>query len=92
MVSHVVSEDIYHWTDFGGLVHRLAPRILRLLVRGELAVHEDLVGKRFMQAGWDRWPEKQREAVSGVLDTWWHERFRATPPAWKSAASWRLLR
>jgi hypothetical protein len=71
MVSHVVSETPSHWSDFPGLFHRMAPRILQLLVQGELHTDEGTIGERFAQAQWMSWPQDQRDAVKDVLTAWW---------------------
>lgn len=80
---HLVPDDLVvaavlevpgHWSDFPGLFRRMAPRILRAAVMGELHVFPDVLATRLLEADWQQWPAPQRDAVTGL----WHAWLRAT--------------
>ncbi|GLW75082.1 hypothetical protein Kpho02_73790 [Kitasatospora phosalacinea] len=58
-----------HWGDFPTLYRRLAPRLLRQLTTGTLAVDGPLVAARLVAADWPNW--HRAELVRDVLDAWW---------------------
>ncbi|MFJ5925052.1 hypothetical protein ACIQF6_20855 [Kitasatospora sp. NPDC092948] len=57
------------WDDFPTLYRRLAPRILRQLTTGRLAVDGPLIASRLLAADWREWPHAGQ--VADVLDAWW---------------------
>jgi hypothetical protein len=73
MVLELFDGLLRHWRDFPGLVHRLTPRFLRLLARGEVdsTSYRD-AGEVLWAEGWTTWPE--HDAVHAVLLAWWRDR------------------
>ncbi|MFJ4678141.1 hypothetical protein [Kitasatospora sp. NPDC088783] len=69
LLHSVAAKSPDHWTDFPTLYRRLAPRILRQLTTGTLAVDGPLVADRLVAAGWPDW--HRAELVREVLDAWW---------------------
>ena len=71
LVAYVAGDVPSMWGDFGTLYRRLTPRILTLLMRGELHVDESLVGLNLARADWRSWPNGQALALQDVFTAWW---------------------
>ncbi|UQA96468.1 hypothetical protein [Streptomyces halobius] len=69
LISHVAIEVPDHWDDFPGLYRKLAPRIVRLLIAGELT--HSIVASRLLAAGWRNWTAPERTALENVWRAWW---------------------
>jgi hypothetical protein len=55
------------------------PRIMRLQVSGRLPRYSAAVPTRFVDAGWRKWPDHRRDAMTTVLATWWHTSLTSYP-------------
>ncbi|MFC1437032.1 hypothetical protein ABUW04_02085 [Streptacidiphilus sp. N1-10] len=71
LVAYVAGDIPSMWGDFSTLYRRLTPRILTLLMRGELHVDESLVGLNLARADWRSWPNGQALALEAVFTAWW---------------------
>ncbi|ROR45740.1 hypothetical protein [Kitasatospora cineracea] len=69
LLHSVAAKGPDHWEDFPTLYRRLAPRILRQLTTGTLAVDGPLVAARLVAAAWPDW--HRADLVRDVLDAWW---------------------
>ncbi|QKW18437.1 hypothetical protein HUT16_04580 [Kitasatospora sp. NA04385] len=69
LLHSVAMKSPGHWVDFPALYRRLAPRLLRQLTTGTLAVDGPLVAARLVAADWTSW--HRAELVRDVLDAWW---------------------
>jgi hypothetical protein len=72
LVAYVAGDVPSMWGDFTALYRRLTPRILTLLIRGELHVDESLVGLNFVRADWRSWSNGQVPALQEVFAAWWN--------------------
>ncbi|MFI7323584.1 hypothetical protein ACIBQ3_02640 [Streptomyces rubiginosohelvolus] len=79
LVSSVAAEVPDHWGDFPRLHRRLVPRIIRLLVTGQLHVDEELIASRLVQAGWTTWDLPLTEALRDVWSAWWQSTLDTHP-------------
>ncbi|MGW0857931.1 hypothetical protein [Streptomyces sp. NPDC002690] len=79
VVSSVAAKVPDHWEDFPRLYRRLAPRIIRLLVTGELHIDEELIASRLVQAGWTTWDSPLTEALRDVWSAWWQSTLHTHP-------------
>ncbi|NBE56326.1 hypothetical protein [Streptomyces boluensis] len=79
LVSSVASEVPSHWDDFQRLYRRLAPRIVRPLVTGQLHVDEELIATRLVHAEWTSWDAPPADALRDVWAAWWRATLDAHP-------------
>ncbi|GAA1937899.1 hypothetical protein GCM10009738_08570 [Kitasatospora viridis] len=71
LIPTVAAESIDHWDDFPTTYRRFTPRIVRALVTDTLHVDHGLIGSRLRAAGWQEWPQREREALETVWHAWW---------------------
>ncbi|MGQ4490729.1 hypothetical protein ACN6LM_001529 [Streptomyces sp. SAS_281] len=71
LVTTPLSEVPSHWDKPEELLRRMVPRIARLLVRGETHLDAGLIGTRFVQADWTRWPPAETTALRELWVSWW---------------------
>lgn len=80
LVSAVASEVPDHWDDFVNLYRKLTPRIMALLVYGDLHIDIQLIAHRFFEAGcWYTWPDDERDAMLAVCRAWWQATLTSYP-------------
>ncbi|GAA2114206.1 hypothetical protein GCM10009759_58300 [Kitasatospora saccharophila] len=69
LLHSVAAKNPDHWVDFPTLYRRLAPRVLRQLTTGTLAIDGPLIAARLVAADWTSW--QHAGLVRDVLDAWW---------------------
>ncbi|MFI6673353.1 hypothetical protein [Kribbella sp. NPDC050470] len=72
LVSRAVFGGPDHWDDFANLYRKLTPRLMALLVHGELSLDQGLFAQHLVTAGcWSTWAESERTAMLAVCNLWW---------------------
>jgi hypothetical protein len=80
LLSAVAAEVPDHWDDFANLYRKLTPRIMALLVYGDLHRDVDQIADRFVEAGcWYTWPDDERDAMLAVCRAWWDATLTSYP-------------
>lgn len=80
LLSKVAAKHPSHWDDFANLYRRLTPRIMSLLVYGDLHIDVQLIAHRFFVSGcWYLWADDEREAMLSVCEAWWDDTLRSYP-------------
>lgn len=76
----VAAKGADHWDDFANLYRKLTPRVMEMLVHGDLYVDEQLIADRFAAAGcWDTWAADERDAMLAVCCAWWEATLNSHP-------------
>jgi hypothetical protein len=79
LISHVAGEVPDHWDDFSALYHRMTPRIVRLLVTGQLHVDHGLIASRLLAADWRNWQAIEQEMLERTWHAWWRSALHEYP-------------
>ena len=80
LLSKVAAKHPSHWGDFASLYRKLTPRIVSLLVYGDLHIDVDLIADRFFASGcWYMWADDERDAMLAVCEAWWDDTLRSYP-------------
>lgn len=82
LVTKAAFDGPDHWDDFANLYRKLSPRLMALLVRGELDLHPELFAQHLGTAGcWSTWAESERTAMLAVCNLWWDATLASYPRA-----------